>query len=524
MGITARMKEQKPVKNAQNLTEKLYREERSYRADRLVEKWSAIPEIGEGIKELNENDSRGLCIALENQARYFSRLSEAQLSSNFQGLSPENMIRLVRLTYPNSIRGKIFTEFAMETAKDSIKYIRPVYTNTATGKTPNRNSEADWNLNGETGYNGNDYRKAMYESTEDRYPTELANGVVYAASASRAAEFGSGSVAASTTEVWFGGTTTEFALGYIDGYSILKDSNGDTIALQDKSGSWFVNPGVTLSIAKDVNSYGTRFTITTGNYADVAKAIGRYNSEGDLPGDWLGEVELIMTDYQFKPRPIGLGVTFTQLTELILDTSFGVSAEELLLDSAGQEIKKSLDYNAVKLAYAAARTNPTTYRITFDAEAGAGTDDSYLHTAQTFSQAVERIGDVMYNDIGRGGVSRIVGGPAGITYLRLNSGFTTKGAQPRIGGYQVGELYGIPVFKVPSSIIPDNTLLCVWKNDENEADVSLAFGTLVPFFSTGVIQRKNFYKEAALAQFSDYAILQKKYLGIITIDNIREIS
>ena len=93
--------------------------------------------------------------------------------------------------------------------------------------------------------------------------------------------------------------------------------------------------------------------------------------------------------------------------------------------------------------------------------------------------------------------------------------------QERIGGYQVGEIYGTPIFKVPSSIIPDDELMTVWKNDSNEADVAVAFGTLVPFFSTGTIQRKNFYKEAGLASYGDHQVLQPKYLGRIIVENIR---
>jgi hypothetical protein len=218
-----------------------------------------------------------------------------------------------------------------------------------------------------------------------------------------------------------------------------------------------------------------------------------------------------------------LGVTWTALSELVLDSTVGVSTEEVLMDAAGQEIKKSLDFFAVKVAYGAAQSNGFA-PINFDAEAGAGTQDSYIHTAQTISQAIERVGDQMYNSLNRGGVSRIVGGPAAVTYLRLNAGFTTKGQQPRIGGYQVGELYGIPVFKVPKQIIPENQLLCVWKNENNEADVSIAFGTLVPFFSTGALQRKNFYKEAGLATFGDYVILNNGYFGLINVNNIRGIN
>ena len=56
----------------------------------------------------------------------------------------------------------------------------------------------------------------------------------------------------------------------------------------------------------------------------------------------------------------------------------------------------------------------------------------------------------------------------------------------------------IPVFKVPSSVVPDTELLTTWKNDQVEADVSIAIGTLLPFWTSGTIQRKNMYKEAAM--------------------------
>lgn len=552
MGVTSRMAGTPTVRD--NVTDKLYREERNFRADKLVEKWARIPEVGKNIKNLQESDARNLAIHLENQARFMSRLTETQMSQGFQGLSPENMLRLVRLAYPNTIRNKIFTEFAMESAKDSIKYIRPVYTNTQWGKDMNNrtfgvkglDSDADandpWNINGQAELQNPDYRRAMYETTEDRYVHELANGVVGSLADGDTVMIAKTNVTVSGagTYVYFGqknvtapeaGAQAEFAnLGYLDGYAALFGDAGerDPIAVQAKiganlsnSGEWLVKAGLDLTIAAVAPGV---YKLTGADAAKVKKCYARFNSEGDFLGDYLGEVELIMTDYWFRPRPTSIGVTWSQLTELVLDTSFGVSAEELLVDYAGQEIKKALDFRAVKIAYQAAALNPAKYTIHFNAASGDTTDDSYLHTAQTFSQAIERVGDTMFNDILRGGVSRIVGGPAAVSYLRLNSGFTTKGAQPRVGGHQVGEIYGIPVFKVPSSVVPDNQLLCIWKNDENEADVSIAFGTLVPFFSTGIIQRKNFYKEAALATYGDWAILNKRYIGRIQIDNIRTVS
>ena len=468
--------------------------EREARADRLIEKWAKVPEIGSGLRAMDERKARNLAIMLEKQARHMTKLSEAQYSSAFAA-TPENMIRLVRLAYPNSIRDKLFTEFAMETAKDSIKYIKPVYS-----------SNANINRDDAFGGAGNGFaNQVTYESKQSKFPSEMANATVSGA--------GPYTVAC---------TTNEFSQGYIPGYAIVYDASGNVLAWENKPGgalaNWTVGAGSGIS-AITFDGTGT-YTITSTTA--IANATGRYNSEKDLSGTYLGEVELVMSDYQFRVRPMTLGVTWTTLSELVLDSTVGVSTEEVLMDAAGQEIKKALDFYAVKIGYAAAKTNGYS-TLVFDAEAGAGTQDSYIHTAQTISQAIERVGDVMYNDINRGGVSRIVGGPAAVTYLRLNAGFTTKGVQPRIGGYQVGELYGIPVFKVPAAIIPDDTLLCVWKNENNEADVAIAFGTLVPFFSTGSLQRKNFYKEAGLATFGDYCILNNKYLGLIQIKNIRGI-
>ena len=238
-----------------------------------------------------------------------------------------------------------------------------------------------------------------------------------------------------------------------------------------------------------------------------------------------------MRDYHFRPRPISLGVTWTHLTELALDTSFGVSAEEMLMDSAAQEIKKTLDFQSVKFASDAQKTRASENFVVFDAESpvydsteGSTTKDSYFHTAQLIGQAIARIGDLQLNKINRGGVSAIVGGPAACNYLSLNKAWSDKGKQPAIGGHKVGEIDGIPVFKVPSSIIADDELLTTWKNPTVESDVSLAIGTLMAFYSTGIQQRKNFYKEAGVARYEDSQVLNPNYFGRIKIMNIREVA
>ena len=87
----------RPARMQESRDEKLYREERNFRADRLVEKWSKVPEIGKGIQDLSTNTARNLAILLENQTRSMHHMNEAEMSHAFSGQTPENMLRLVRL-------------------------------------------------------------------------------------------------------------------------------------------------------------------------------------------------------------------------------------------------------------------------------------------------------------------------------------------------------------------------------------------------------------------------------------------
>lgn len=495
MGIRTRMtsRPSRVREDRENLTEKLFREERDYRADRLVEKWSNIPEIGVGIQEMEPRAARNLAILLENQTRQMKHMTEAAIASNFNGQTPENMLRLVRLSYPNSIRGELFTEFAMETANDSIKYIVPSYQDKEGVHDKFDDGEMPKPIPGKYA-NGT----AMYENMESRYATELHSFK------KTTEEMASLSYDEFTTY----GTNQKLG-AYLPGDSViygLKDGKKIGVAaVQDKDGEWVPAEFSSARVAE-----ATHYLF-----------IGRYDSELDFDGQNLGEVELVMRSYQFQPRVVSLGVTWTQLAELTLDTSFGVSAEEMMLDSAAQEIKKTLDYQAVKMAAAYQKKLAAENYAEFNAEAGSATKDSYYHTAQLVEQSIEQVANKQLDAIGRGGVTAIVGGPKAVTYLKLNEKFEATGAQPAIGGHKVGKIGDVDVYKVPSSIIAEDELLTVWKNPTVEADVAVAIGTLLPFYSTGAIQRKNLYKEGAVARFEDTQVLNPNYLGRIKISNIR---
>ena len=91
---------------------------RTFKLNERVKFWSNVPGIGNGMTSYDESTQRNLACYLDNQAAHMSRLTETQVSTSFSGFTPENMLRLVRLAMPNCVRSKIFTEFAMETARD----------------------------------------------------------------------------------------------------------------------------------------------------------------------------------------------------------------------------------------------------------------------------------------------------------------------------------------------------------------------------------------------------------------------
>ena len=525
MALTNAMTAQKEGAALREATRKhLARTEREFRGAKFVESWSRIPKIGAGLTQLPEAVARNTAINLQTQAASMSKMTEAQLSTSFQGFTPENMLRLVRLAMPNTCRNKVFTEFAMESAKDSIKYIKPVYSKTVhdgdlhdkhTSNTAGAYGDASQYKDTYNDINEDDFQRALYENTEDRFTQELIN---------IPGTSGVFSIPAKAAE---GGNPAVYAAKLIKGY--MKVYDGDEthpIAEENKrTGNFFVNtaeyPEAKVKVEKQVD--GSIKITVTGVESENVKVFARFDLEDDFLGDNLGEIELVMSDYKFEPRPTTIGVTWSQLAEITLDASFGLSAQDMLVTYAGDAIRINLDLRSFKLAYGVARSNKD-YVVEFDAAYGNGENiEGYFHTAQTFPSAVDTVTDIMVNDINRGGVSRMVAGFSAGSYLKLVKGtFSEKGRQSAKGIYQIGEFGGIPTFKAPSSIIPTNEIMCVWKDDENEGDVAIAFGTLVPFFNTGIIQRKNFYKEAGLATYGDWAVMNRRYLALIRIKGLKD--
>lgn len=541
--------------------------EKAARAEKAAQVWDNHPLFRGELSSIKEAKSRqNAAINLTNQARYMKQLNEQETSAEFQRMAPANMMRLVQLTMTNLNRGNVFSEYAMETARDAIYYIKPFFNKSIAEDAgnfaersmsydvANKTSTDPYGFNAGTrndlgvgGYNGNNpayggqrqayngtintnARKSIYESSESRFANELAN--------TSNVKVEGNTITIEWKDGPFGTTGENYVPGSTKIYAGTDER--DVIAIQDPNtleylvAQEYAGAVVTEEPRAADGKTAVVTTVDFTNCTDTAKqnptsvnAYARFESEADYDGTHLGEVNLWMSVYELRPRRTSIGISWTKLAEITLDSTFNTQVDDLLLASAADVIHGQLDLQAFKEAYSYAKTNPAFYTVEFDAgystdvDGKSGTKDSYAATANTFSSAIEIASAALYSDIHRGAVNKLVVGVSVAPYIKLMAGFTPKGIQKPTGVYKIGELDGIEVYKAPIEVIPDNEVLCVFKNPDVDNDVAIVYGTLVPFVSNK-LEYPTFYSRAGLASFGDRAILNQKYLSIIKVKNLKD--
>ena len=467
--------------------------ERNRRADSLCESWSKRTDIvgskNKFIEGYNKSADkyRNLAILLENQEKMFKRMTETQISNSFWNTAPQNLLRLIRLGYPNSVRGDIFHEFATETMKDSFFYLNPVYATT------NRDATAN---------------TITFEKSANRYSTEFEIETVDGTGA--------------TTN--YTGTLTNVN-GNIVPYKVFVLVDSIPQAVDNGSGV-FTNLADALYPLSLVTPSTVEYTTATHAY-DITfasapnKAITMeysYDSEDSDNYDELGSVELILTAYQFNPRPKSLGVSWSIMTELVLGSTIDVDAESALIQGAAEELKKALDFRACTQGYREAKKRTA---VEFNADWRAAGSISSKVRAQDLWNVILRAENAIFDSINRGGISKIYGGSNAVAYMQYHDDFVAEKNPTKIGIYKVGTLRGVDVFKVPGTdVMPTNELVGVWKNENNPNDVAMAIGTHVAFGETPKLTYKNMYSEKAIYTVEDTQILRPQYFTRISLTNI----
>jgi len=475
-----------------NLTEEQVKEryvqalsERRKIGDQLVEKLSKRPNFGgEKLLEAFKKDPdrvRNLAFVIRQQEAHLAKCTESQISSTFH-TTPDNVLRVLRLGYLNTSRQDAFWEIGMTTAQDVFYWLEPKYGKTLRGATQGR---------------------IMYEDSSYKSATDID---VYGVE-----ETPNGSLKKFTVN---GGNVKKSPVSKFTVRPIL---NGGYIGVDDGSGK-INGDGFTGKVNYASGDVELTFDVAPASTATIEVEMG-VALEDDDNLEITQRVDLALRVSPFALREFPIYASFSKKAELLIGTTLDIDAEEAYLRAMADELKKSLDFQAFHMAYKQAKRNATVDGYTeFDLQGAVG--ESEHNRIQVIDRYIDKAANTIYNKLLRGGVTRIFGGPDATGVLKKVEGFNTAGAMSQQGVYYLGSLPGdIKVFRTPTSIVPNDELVCMYKNPESPEDVFLMIGTLIPLHVTDKLEFANRQTEFGVASYGDMQILNKNYASMIKVVN-----
>ena len=69
----------------------MYKDDKKFRADKLIEAWSRIPEIGAGLKKMPIETARNTAINLDREYSFIKGLKESQVSTALNNFTPKTL-------------------------------------------------------------------------------------------------------------------------------------------------------------------------------------------------------------------------------------------------------------------------------------------------------------------------------------------------------------------------------------------------------------------------------------------------
>jgi hypothetical protein len=458
--------------------------ERRKFGDQLVEMLSKRPNFGgKALQEAYTKDPdrvRNLAFVIRNTEQHLSKCTESQISSTFH-TTPDNVLRVLRLGYLNTSRQDAFWEIGMMTAQDVFYWLEPKYGKTLRGATA-----------GKIMYEDSSYRSA---SDIDVYPvSQTPNGTLTAFT-----------IAAATIEK---APVSKFTVRVIldGGYAANDDGAGN-----------INGEGITGTV--DYNTGAVSLTFATAPVASTTIEVEMGVAlEDDDDLEITQHVDLALRASPFALREFPIFASFSKKAELLLGTTLDIDAEEAYLRAMADELKKSLDFQAFHMGYKQAKRNAALDGTTdFDLQGAVG--ESEHDRIQVLPRYIDKAGNKIYNKLLRGGVTRIYGGPTATGVLKALDGFSDSGAMNQQGVYFLGSVGEIKIFRTPTTIVPDDELVCLYKNPEVPEDVFLMIGTLIPLHVTDKLEHANRQTEFGVASYGDMQILNKNYASMIKVVN-----
>ena len=418
---------------------------------------------------------------LENLKRYeglkesVSRLREAdvQLTSGFLGITPQDIVKVARIGYPNSVAPDIFDFWGMSSMKDSIYKLETLYGSTKRGATA---------------------ETVIYENYNDgRYPSEYERDTV--------------SVTATTT---FSGTLTEVPLRP---YHCAVFVNNEQVATDDGAGHFVgtdLNSSGTNTINYTTGSYYITFTVALSGSDDMEIEYA-FDSEQSTLFDQVGSVLLDLVTYDFRATPFPLYIEWTRFTEELMESKLGLSAKDQLIAGAGDVFRKSMDEFTMQKGISASNWGTA---VDFNTDYSSSGDDSSIAHAQSVLQAIINAEYKTYNQLGRlADKSSLVCGYSAYAYLTKHKLFNSSNPPSRIGIFKAGVLDGRDVYVAPPNVINANQptatantdMIYIFGkgNDQMNVDAVVSVGTWKASVTTNPIELKNFNSQMGLMFMGD---------------------
>ena len=434
--------------------------------------------------ENTERDATSNPMLIDNMKRY-DALREATQTSGFLGVTPQDIVKIVRIGYPNSVAPDLFDFWGMSSMKDSIYKLETIVGSTARGSTAN---------------------DVVYEKYgEGRYPSEWE-------------EF---EVTTSATDTFTG--TLDYAP--LRPFKVEVYLNDAQIAVDNGAG---VLQGTLLNAvgANTVNYTTGAFSIVfTDAITSTDDLIVRYSYDSEQSSLFTrtGSVLLNLVVYDYRATPYPLAIEWTRFTEELMASKLGMSAKESLISGAADIFRKSMDEFTVDKAIKASQWATA---VTFDADfAAAGSDSSTEHAQGTVS-AIMQAEMKTYNALGRlADKSNLVCDANALVYLMKHRLFNTVNTSSRIGIYKAGELAGRDIYVAPPNVVTPvsgtgEVYIFGKGNDSMNVDSVVSVGTWKAGLTTNPVELKNFNSQMGMAAYLDARVNNRQFATRVTLQNL----
>lgn len=458
-----------------------------------VAKWSEYDTCGPDlikIYEKNPHKARSIAMYVENQEKYLQQLTETQVSTAYgPALRPEHLLKAVYIGAAKSKRGEIFSEFSLASTDDVLMYI---YMN--------------YQVTGSRGANIGDrvYEKqAPYVAGEQQPPLTIATGN------------------GSSTNFTYPSLSMLPVIPFwvriiVDGAVVAVDNGAGTLVNLQYGTA--LNTSLANTIDYTTGAIVLNFATAPANGA-VIQVMWNWSSENSTNFSSLGQVGIELRKERFSARPMPLGYSYSMMTQIMLDSDNIGNAREMMLRAVGDAHAMAIDARAIQFARQVAKTNTG---FTFNTDFASNGEISRKSWAQNILQEIGNVSATITNEIQRGEINRIVGGPLAVNYLRLHDLWKEDSADAGFSGTRkVGDLAGIQVFQCPATtadVIGNNELLLTYKNPIEGMDTSIVFGDLT--MMSAELTYPQMYTEGYAASVSDQKAINPKFVRILTLQNL----